>query len=166
MQNRHKTAVQNDLWLLTGLILALSSLWVYYKQAIGIAAALVMSTSLGSLVSKRSPKLATAVPYALYISCAAQSLLMAAGRTSTCVMTTVSVACSHIQGTLTVPLAAWNMSNSPAMASALYTTVSACNHLTRYNSTLGCFVVQGLQTSFAVCTSALAGRVYLHASPL
>ncbi len=114
-------------WLLTGLILALSSLWVYYKKAIGIAAAVVIIASLGSTISKSSLKLATAVPYALYISCAAQSLLMAAGATGTCVMTTVSVACSHIQGTLTVPLAAWNMSKNPAMASALYTTVSACN---------------------------------------
>ncbi len=54
---------------------------------------------------------------------------MAAGRTGTYVMTTVTVAYSQIQGTLTVPLAAWNMSNSPAMASALYTTVSACNQI-------------------------------------
>ncbi len=117
-------------WLLTGFILALSSLWVYYKKAIGIAAAAVMIASLGSTISTGSPKLATAVPYALYISCVAQSLLMVAGVTGTCVMTTVSVTCSHIQGTLTVPLAAWNMSKSPAMASALYTTVSACNQIT------------------------------------
>ncbi len=56
---RHPSRVTR--WLLTGLILALSSLWVYYKQAIGIAAALVITASLGSTISKRSPKLATAL---------------------------------------------------------------------------------------------------------